>query len=49
MTIAPPLAGYREAIGLDLPFRPTADPALADRLPHLTGIGLRLLTQDPAV
>ncbi|MER7183645.1 macro domain-containing protein [Streptomyces hyaluromycini] len=44
-----PLAAYREAIGLDEPFRPAAAPAPADRLDDQVRTVLRMLSGDPAV
>ncbi|MFF7472228.1 macro domain-containing protein [Streptomyces sp. NPDC008092] len=44
-----PLAAYREAIGLDEPFRPAAAPAPADLLDDHVRTVLRLLGGDPAV
>ncbi|MEU6197258.1 macro domain-containing protein [Streptomyces sp. NPDC047061] len=44
-----PLSAYREAIGLDEPFRPAAAPAPADRLDDHVRTVLRLLGGAPAV
>ncbi|MFJ7044488.1 macro domain-containing protein [Streptomyces sp. NPDC101112] len=44
-----PLTGYRAAVALDEPFRPTAAPAPADRLDVHVRTALRLLGADPAM